>query len=516
MKNYPEYLKLHIEEQPPADAPEASQRHESRGLESLETALQSIGWKLACCDLDVPLDRHDWSMTLREGTDHAKRLVLSPSVAADVVPLERVQPVAQAIGTLVDELLETHGRHLATGGGTGGGHSCHTTRRRPACTCAASGVGARGGAEAIGCQAAALYLLDDATSYLKMRRGLAVAQEPIVGRTSPVTGKCGRPGSLGGTRGGVRGHVSAAALESAGRFSFGIVCARGHQLHAARYLVALRHACASSRPSRFTWWKLSLAASLRIWNERCCDVKASSLRSTDQALEALVNCQDELRPQMPPLVDGWQVAASNNHQQSVSKQFYDWFIVPDGRIAVAVGHAEGPTVEAGLTCTMLQIALRSHAAHSHEPRQMLDLLSEDLWTQSTGNRFASLSYALIDPDSGQFIYASAGENHGLVHSNDSPLTLTDGNPALGYDPDHRYRQSTHVLELGQSLVFFTRDDISPCEEEFRDPDECQVAELLQELVGSTAEAEVQAIIGRLQDNGRIAIARSLSCGDFLA
>ena len=43
-------------------------------------------------------------------------------------------------------------------------------------------------------------------------------------------------------------------------------------------------------------------------------------------------------------------------------RFYDWCIIPDGRIAVALGHADGPPLEASLTATMLQIAMKAHAA----------------------------------------------------------------------------------------------------------------------------------------------------------
>ena len=45
---------------------------------------------------------------------------------------------------------------------------------------------------------------------------------------------------------------------------------------------------------------------------------------------------------------------------------------------------------------------------------MLERLNEALWTCSTGNRFASLFYAVIDPETGEMEFAVAGDTHALI------------------------------------------------------------------------------------------------------
>ena len=220
-------------------------------------------------------------------------------------------------------------------------------------------------------------------------------------------------------------------------------------------------------------------------------------RQSDVAHQVLVNWQDEQRPRVPPLVDGWQVAGQCSQKDRIGEQFYDWCILPDGRIAVALGHAEGPAVEVGLTVTTLQIAMRSHATHPHEARQMLDRLNESLWTHSTGNRFASLFYAVIDPESGEMQYAAAGETHALLCNLTECDSLTDTGPLLGFDPDHHYRQSSHVIEMGQSLAIFSRCIQSPLDEELHEPDEYRAAARLQSLKQATAQEQVQAIFQEL-------------------
>lgn len=130
---------------------------------------------------------------------------------------------------------------------------------------------------------------------------------------------------------------------------------------------------------------------------------------------------------------------------------------------------------------------------------MLDRLNESLWTNSTGNRFASLWYAIIDPESGELQYAAAGEIHALVYDALKLESLTDGNPTLGLDPDHRYRQVSGSIDAGQSLAIFTRSKLTALDEQRGDPDECRVVGALQTLENATAEERVNAAAAELEN-----------------
>lgn len=499
-KNYPEYLKLHIEEQSAAAGADAcDEAPEVHGLETVCRAFEmATGWRLEYNDPADSSESTRWSMALGEETHEAGRLLLAPSNSAvETTAAERVQPLAQAIGCLVDELLVAHSaiRQREAELAAGIPVTLQPEDRRALADRLESVLS--GGAEAIGCQAAALYLLDDATSHLKLRAAWQLPKSRYWDEPRPLRGSVADLEAL-------VGH--AVALEDTALLP--------HWKVPEDFPAALCVPVSTSSTPLGTLWLF--ADSVREFSAEqihvveivagrlVADLEREVLireglrqRQSDVTHQTLVNWQDDLRPRVPPLVDGWQVAGSSGQEDAVAGQFHDWCILPDGRIAVALGHAEGPVVEAGLTMTMLQIALRSHATHPHEARQMLDLLNESLWTHSTGNRFASLFYAIIDPDSGDMQYGSSGETHALVLNAESVDTLTDGNPTLGLDPDHHFRQATRVMDIDQSLVVFSRSNITPLDEELREPDECRVAEVLQGKENATAEEQVQTVVEEL-------------------
>ncbi len=417
--------------------------------------------------------------------------------AGKITPLERVEPLAAAIGYLLEELLSAQSALWQREAELAAGIPV-TLRPEDQRTLAHRLESVlRGGAEAIGCQAAALYLLDDATSHLKLRVGWQLPKRRFWEEPRPLRGAVADLEAL-------VGH--AVAIEDTALLP--------HWKVPEDYRAALCvPVSTTSTPLGTLWFFADTVRDFTPEQTHMAEIVAGRLvadlerevlvreglrqRQSDMTHQVLLNWQDEQRPRIPPLVDGWQVAGRSGQLDRVGGQFYDWCILPDGRLAVALGHAEGPQVEAGLTITTLQIAMRSHATHPHQARQMLDRLNESLWTHSTGNRFASLFYGVIDPDSGQMEYALAGEPHALIYDAKRCHSLTDTGPLLGSDPDYRYRQASRVIEIGQSLVVFSHAHQTPLDEELQEPDECRVTLLLQSAQQATAEEQVEAAFGAL-------------------
>ncbi len=497
--NYPDYLKLHVEEQAAARREHNPELQDVRGLETICRVFESTtGWKLDYREQEAPPTSAVWSMALGGEAQEAGHIVLARSETANSAsPLQQIQPLAQAIGSLVDELLAAQRAiwHREAELAAGIPVTLRPEEQRTLAHRLESVL--HGGAEAIGCQAAALYLLDDATSHLKLRAAWQLPKNRFWEEPRPLRGSVADLEAL-------IGH--AVTLEDTSLLP--------HWKAPEDYPAALCVPVATSSTPLGTLW--FFADSVReftteqihmveiVAGRLVADLEREVLkreglryRKADIAQQTLLDWQDEQRPRVPPLVDGWQIAGDSGRKDDVGGRFYDWCILPDGRIAIALGQAEGTAIEAGLTGTTLQIAMRSHASYPHEARQMLDRLNESLWTHSTGNRFAALFYAVIDPDSGMLQYSCAGEIHALLCDAITPEPLDDGSPALGFDPDFRYRQVTREIELGQSLVLFSRGDVTPLDEELRDPDECRISELLRTLENATADEQVRAVAAEL-------------------
>jgi sigma-B regulation protein RsbU (phosphoserine phosphatase) len=495
-KPIPDYLKLHVEE----SLASRTQPPDVQGLGAVLQAFHEVtGWRLSCADAKC-LDSCDaWTMPIGTTGADEGRLVLSsdqPSPTPSLT-LDKVRPLAQAIGGLISEIHRTQSTvwqreaELAAG--------IPVTLRPDEQQQLAYRLESvlRGGAEAIGCQAAALYLLDDATSYLKLRAAWRLPKSRFLDAPRPLRGAVADLEAL-------VGH--AVALEDTALLP--------HWKVPEDFPAALCVPVAStSTPLGTLWFFAQQKREFSTEQTHLAEIVAGRLvsdlerevlvreglrnRQTDQARQLLTQWQNDQRPSVPPLVDGWQVAGRLSGDDPLSGRLYDWCVLPDGRIAVALGQADGLHVEASLTATTLHIALKSHAAYPHEARQMLDRLNEALWTCSTGNRFASLFYAIIDPETGDMEYATAGETHAMVVGPCDCASLSTSDTLLGSDPDARFRQTTCKVEAGESLLLFSRGYLTPVDQDVMETDEARAVAALGTLPGATAEEQVNAVVDEL-------------------
>lgn len=457
-KRIPDYLKLHTETD---SDPARNQAADNDVLTSLGSAFETAtGWRL----------NYDGG---RDGPGAAARPVMlarQPVIPNDVplvvespiavkyrVERDRATALAEMIGRLVEELLDTRDalRHREAELAAGipvvlqPSGSQHLAERLEAVL--------RGGAEMVGCQAAALYMLDDATSNLKLRACWGLPKSRLADPPRPLRGAMSDLEAL-------VGH--AVALEDASILPHwkvpedfpAALCVPVSSANTP--LGTLWFFCGQTR--EFTNEQTHLAEIIagRLVSDLEREVLANEqlrLHHGDEALRVLARFQDQLAPSIPPLIDGWQVAGRTLHAESVGGDFHDWFVLPDGRLAVVAGRAVGDAIDAALTATLLQAAARAHASHRHDARQMLDHLNESLWTGSTGDRFAAIWYGLIDPECGSLQFAAAGDITAVVQAKatNHMQILSGDHPLLGSDPDHHYLAADHMIKPGESLILYT-------------------------------------------------------------
>jgi len=489
-KKIPDYLRLHRED----SAGNPPDQSDVRGLDALCRSFhRATGWQLSYQPADV---EHGWGGCGSPGSAEREtgRVVLSRNEQAEgAVAYEDIQPLATAIGSLVEEIHRT--RHvvwqreaeLAAGIPVAirSDEDQHFAARLEAVL--------RGGAEAIGCQAAALYLLDDATSHLKLRACWRLPYSRFLELPRPLRGAVADLEAL-------VGH--AVALEDTSLLP--------HWRTPENFPAALCVPVSSAAtPLGTLWFFADRAREFSSQQTHLAELVAGRLvsdleretlireslrgRQADRTLQVLSNWQREQRPYIPPLVEGWQVAGRSEGTEELGGDYYDWCVLPDGRLAVAAGHAEGTRVEAALTAATVQIAMKAHAVYRHEPRQMVSRLNEALWTHSTGHRFASLFYGVIDPESGSVQFASAGSVQSLSCSPLQVRTVNEEQPMLGADPDSRFHQKTFVLEAGDSLLIFSRCQTVRSTNSPSQSFEDSVAHVLQSCERATAEEQLQAI-----------------------
>jgi serine phosphatase RsbU (regulator of sigma subunit) len=310
------------------------------------------------------------------------------------------------------------------------------------------------GAEIVGCNAAALYLLDDATTELRLRCswGLPVDRPAA---TRPLQGALADLEAL-------LGH--AVVLRDDNLMSMWNV--------PEDFPAAVCVPVSSPTTILGTIWVFS--SEKRDFNDRQTNIlevvagrlaleveRETFLRPQADAMElrtqlaAAERLQRNELPTIAPLLDGWDLAGWTAQAGNVGGAFHDWFCLPDGLLAAAVGWASQPGVAGALTAGAVKTAIRSHARYHREAQRVLPQVNLTLWTGSAGDRRAEAFLGFIETATGRVSCASAGRPSVVLLRGDVPQSLCPRSIGLGEGPEADFVPFDYQLQSGDALVVFT-------------------------------------------------------------
>jgi predicted ester cyclase len=164
----------------------------------------------------------------------------------------------------------------------------------------------------------------------------------------------------------------------------------------------------------------------------------------ERELEVARSIQQASLPEEVPQLEGWRISPFYQPAREVGGDFYDFHLLPEGKLGLLVGDATGKGVPAALvmstTCGMLQSAAR--ALGSSSPGEVLAQVNETLLARIPSNMFVTCFYGVLDPESGTLRYANAGHDPPYVRRSDDtaeelrargmPLSLMAG---MGYEEE---------------------------------------------------------------------------------
>jgi sigma-B regulation protein RsbU (phosphoserine phosphatase) len=218
-------------------------------------------------------------------------------------------------------------------------------------------------------------------------------------------------------------------------------------------------------------------------------------RAQEQELAVAKKIQQDLLPKGVLAVNGVEVAGFNLPCYAVGGDYFDYFRLPDGRIALAIADVAGKGVPAALLMSNLQAILRAETSRGSAvtaiPAQANRQLTESM---SGSSKFVTFFYGALDPAARRLAYTNAGHNPPLVVRADGSIEeLEAGGLLLGVFALAEYDEGTVDLHPGDACVLFT-DGVTEAENKARDlySDE-RLQELLRRERGGSAAAIAQAI-----------------------
>ncbi len=174
-------------------------------------------------------------------------------------------------------------------------------------------------------------------------------------------------------------------------------------------------------------------------------------------LDVASGIQQSILPTVFPSRDDYQIYASMEPARNVGGDFFDVVRLEGNRVGLAIADVSDKGVPAALFMMSSRTWMKGAAISSPEPATVLGEVNALLHEYNETQMFVTVLYAVYDPETGEFTYASGGHDAPLlVHPDGSSelLPLTGG-IALGIVSDLAYGQNSVVLDHGETLVLYT-------------------------------------------------------------
>lgn len=203
--------------------------------------------------------------------------------------------------------------------------------------------------------------------------------------------------------------------------------------------------------ARPTWFLLAIAGLVFLFALELVD----QIRVRDE-LEVARELQLDLLPSHAPELEGWRIVHTYRTANEVGGDYYDFFRLDDGRLILTVGDASGHGLAAGLLMAIANASLKLAIDLDPSPRPVLELVNRALCRTSDRRAFLSLFYSVLDPETGELIYAGAGHPYPMLRRRDGRIEeLGSGGFPLGIRPTLRSAEERVRIEPGDRLLLFS-------------------------------------------------------------
>jgi serine phosphatase RsbU (regulator of sigma subunit) len=166
--------------------------------------------------------------------------------------------------------------------------------------------------------------------------------------------------------------------------------------------------------------------------------------------------QHALLPKDLPELEGWEIARHYQPAREVGGDFYDFLRLEDGRVGLVIGDCSGKGIAAALVMANTQSVLRAVAQREGiTPGRVLEEANEVLYVYIPPTMFITCLYAILDPDSGELVYANAGHDLPYLHRNSEAEELRARGMPLGLMPGMSYEEKKTVLNVGVAALFYS-------------------------------------------------------------
>ena len=212
-------------------------------------------------------------------------------------------------------------------------------------------------------------------------------------------------------------------------------------------------------------------------------------------LELCRQIQNEMLPKQPLRLGFVEIKGVSIPAREVGGDFFNYFLLPEGEVAMLVGDVSGKGVGAALLMANVQATLRARLSLEHDLAALADAIDHDIDESTPASVYLTLFMGILDASHHVLHYVNAGHNPQFVLRASGGL---DRLPSTGLPiamfAGHGYKEASVTLGEGDILFFYT-DGITEVENE---KGEMFGSDRLEALLVEHHAEGVDAILARIE------------------
>jgi GAF domain-containing protein len=195
--------------------------------------------------------------------------------------------------------------------------------------------------------------------------------------------------------------------------------------------------------------KLGSTVSLSYENARLYESQHRIAETLQQALLTL--------PDRIPGIEFEAYYHSATESTLVGGDFYDLFELDSRRVGVIIGDIAGKGLAAAALTSLVRNTIRAYAFENDKlPAEILRLTNDVVEKATPDEAFATVFFGVLDREDGQLTYSSAGHTRSAILRQDATVsTLESTGPVLGAFADMDFGEATTCLDEREILFLYT-------------------------------------------------------------
>ena len=153
----------------------------------------------------------------------------------------------------------------------------------------------------------------------------------------------------------------------------------------------------------------------------------------------------------------FDIYASMAPAKEVGGDFYDFYLIDEEHLAIAIADVSGKGIPAALFMAIAKALMKNHAVAGLGPKALLEKLNRQICSNNPEEMFVTVWFGILDLSSGTLTAANAGHEYPLLRQPGGGFEVIKDKHGfvLGGMDDVQYQEYTLQLQPGARLFLYT-------------------------------------------------------------